>query len=644
MCEQAFDTRKLINEHYQQDHSIVFVYEKFQFQNIEEFERWKVDVEEKSYFQFSTAMWWKTKSCTVTKYICHRSGEKRLRSVPRIIPKLIGSKKLGGICPTLLTMRELFSNGSCSVLYQKTHVGHECDIKELPHTNLNAKEKLTIANKLSLGVPLNVVLGQYESTQRIGEDTCSRLDLLNYHDVANIAKQYNVNEPFPALFKEDSKNIASFLIKNKNAILFYKAEGIEDEKFPTLKKDDFALGYMDHNQERTLKRYGYKTICFDGTHGTNPKDFILHTILVTDVDCEGYPVAFLLTNRNDEVVISVLLEKIKDRVGNVLPKTIMSDMQMSYFNSWVKNMGPVKHKLFCTWHVHEAWRKNLSKINNKEKRIAARKTLYDLSTELNEEEFKKKLYTFLSNNDEDLQTFLDYFFQYYGQNNQFWAYCYRQYAGCNTNMNLESFHRVLKEKIICRLKVKSVYNCLCYLEKYLTMKENDIQKKQIRTKRTNKLKILRINHKKIENHLESKCIVIKPINFNSWHVKSLTNENIYIVLKTEIKECIMYADEFSCSLPCTKCKKCFHDFICSCHDHCIRNNMCKHIHAVGMYILNNEQITLEDEKNMEMAHQDKEQIAMVYQNQGKKEQLKNPHLEGKRTGHQDNGKVKSVKQ
>lgn len=113
-------------------------------------------------------------------------------------------------------------------------------------------------------------------------------------------------------------------------------------------------------------------------------------------------------------------------------------------------------------------------------------------------------------------------------------------------MNLESFHRVLKKKIICRLKVTSVYNCVYYLEKYLTMKDNDIQKKQIRTKRTNKLKVLRINHKKVE--IEPKCS-IKPLSFNSWHIKSFTDEKIYTVLKTELKECSMYADEFTCSLP-----------------------------------------------------------------------------------------------
>lgn len=47
-------------------------------------------------------------------------------------------------------------------------------------------------------------------------------------------------------------------------------------QFPTLKKENFALGYMNENQERNFKRYGYKTICFDGTH---PNDFILHALL-----------------------------------------------------------------------------------------------------------------------------------------------------------------------------------------------------------------------------------------------------------------------------------------------------------------------------------------------------------------------------
>ena len=156
MCRQDFGTKKHINEYYQKYHRII-LYEQLQFQNFKEF-----DVEQKSYFQFSKAMWWKTKTCTVTKYICHRSGKKSLKSVTKIIPK---QKKLSNICPTFLTLKKFNSSGLYSVLYQKTHLGHECDKRDLPHRSINANEKLVIANKLSLGVLLNVLVGQYASTQ-----------------------------------------------------------------------------------------------------------------------------------------------------------------------------------------------------------------------------------------------------------------------------------------------------------------------------------------------------------------------------------------------------------------------------------------------------------------------------------------------
>lgn len=52
LCEQDFGTKKLINEHYQKDHRIVFQYEQLQFQNIKEFERWKIDVEKNHTFNF----------------------------------------------------------------------------------------------------------------------------------------------------------------------------------------------------------------------------------------------------------------------------------------------------------------------------------------------------------------------------------------------------------------------------------------------------------------------------------------------------------------------------------------------------------------------------------------------------------------
>jgi len=40
-----------------------------------------------------------------------------------------------------------------------------------------------------------------------------------------------------------------------------------------------------------------------------------------------------------------------------------------------------------------------------------------------------------------------------------------------------------------------------------------------------------------------------------------------------------------CELMCTVCRICVHEYVCSCHDHLIHGNMCKHIHAVAIVFL-----------------------------------------------------------
>jgi len=41
----------------------------------------------------------------------------------------------------------------------------------------------------------------------------------------------------------------------------------------------------------------------------------------------------------------------------------MSDDDPSYYNAWEQIMLPVEHRLLCTWHVDQSWRRNIqSKI------------------------------------------------------------------------------------------------------------------------------------------------------------------------------------------------------------------------------------------------------------------------------------------
>lgn len=85
-------------------------------------------------------------------------------------------------------------------------------------------------------------------------------------------------------------------------------------------------------------------------------------MLVLDPNRKGLLVAFLITNRNDSIVMDIFITFIHEKCGKLTTKTFMSDMQRTYYNSWSKIIGSPSFFLFCAWHVREAWRKNRNKI------------------------------------------------------------------------------------------------------------------------------------------------------------------------------------------------------------------------------------------------------------------------------------------
>lgn len=78
------------------------------------------------------------------------------------------------------------------------------------------------------------------------------------------------------------------------------------EEHLILKKEDFALGFMNSVMEDKLKSFS-NIICLDGTHGTNRKGTDLTIVLIKDDKNAGFPVAFFLTNRLDQEVQEVFL-------------------------------------------------------------------------------------------------------------------------------------------------------------------------------------------------------------------------------------------------------------------------------------------------------------------------------------------------
>ena len=94
----------------------------------------------------------------------------------------------------------------------------------------------------------------------------------------------------------------------------------------------------------------------DATHGTNNMcDFKLLTVLIIDEFGEGIPVAWMISNREDTLMIIQFLKAVKERVGPISPKWFMSNDAKQFYSAWraVFEDNEMK-KLLCAWHVGRA--------------------------------------------------------------------------------------------------------------------------------------------------------------------------------------------------------------------------------------------------------------------------------------------------
>jgi hypothetical protein len=113
----------------------------------------------------------------------------------------------------------------------------------------------------------------------------------------------------------------------------------------------------------------------DGTHGTNPYNLELTTILVLDDQHIGHPVVFLISNRKDTIIQEVLLNELKSIIRVFFPEYLMTDDTPIYWNAWNNVMGTVP-SLLCTWHIKTNWAIQCrSKVTDPEKREKIQKDL-----------------------------------------------------------------------------------------------------------------------------------------------------------------------------------------------------------------------------------------------------------------------------
>lgn len=329
---------------------------------------------------------------------------------------------------------------------------------------------------------------------------------------------------------------------------------------------------MNNAQEELLKKFGPDTLCIDGTHGLNQYDFQLITLMVIDDFHQGFPCAFLISNRCDSIISKLFFLKIKERVGDICSDNFMSDMDEAFFNGYKLVFPLPKRRLFCSWHVDRAWRKNLSKIRSKETQTEIYKVLRTLLEETDENSFyalfaeaKSVLY-----NDASTKDFGNYFIDNYEHSVKSWAFCFRLHCGINTNMHLERMHRTIKEIYCNKRKVKRLDNMLYILQKFVRDRLFDQLIIHHKGKITSKIKDLRKRHKA---SLELNPAIIVDTE-NGWLCQSTSSSDAYFIsCNDSFKDC-------DCHLKCLECNNCIHRFTCTCIDNSVQWNMCKHIHLL----------------------------------------------------------------
>ncbi|XP_050517553.1 uncharacterized protein LOC126892122 [Diabrotica virgifera virgifera] len=575
-CQESYNRYKHLRSHISDYHNLHLITETYTFSTNEEFNKWRSAKEQelKANYILSTSEK-KLKEGVRTYYICHRSQAPRITETPKRNAKSMGTNKIGRTCPSTMIVT---SNQECiSVVFFPVHVGH-CN--ELGRLRIDETDRIKIAGKLSQGVPIGRVLSDIRESAPSGE--MERVHLIEKKDLNNIVRDFSIGYTTKR-HKNDAVSVqlwvkAMQLLEN-NPVLFYKNS--EEDYEGVFDKNDFVLIIMTEFQKKSLISFGQDKICIDGTHGLNQYGFQLYTVVIVDEYGSGVPAAFCFSNRSDETLFQHFFQCIKDSVGLLSANVFMSDDYPAFYNAWKSVMSEVPNRLLCTWHINKNWVQNSGKILDKNKRSLVLKTLKVLQKEIDGEAFQNELKTFVHQlqNDSDTLQFYQYFSRTYLNRLEMWAYCHRKYLGINTNMYLESLHKVIKHFYLEGRKCKRLDKTINALMNLVRDKMFERVIKLEKHKVSGKIQKIRNSHR-LGGNISRDCVQQK--NEKQWCViSSNDNDHTYLVEKIG-KGCIDL-----CELKCKSCQICIHCFKCSCLDNVINYNICKHIHACCLYFFNN---------------------------------------------------------
>lgn len=391
-------------------------------------------------------------------YYCNRSGFFSSESSGKRQPKALGTTKLNSYCTASITLHK-YQNGSLCAEVCSTHYGHSFGLGQL---RLPQSARIEIASKLSQGVSVIRILEDIRSSVT---DSFNRTHITTKKDIANIERAFGLRDV--ERHPDDATSTALWVKElesrgESSPVLLFKQQGMEYKKYKHVNREDFILILQTPFQAVLLKKFGSNIICIDSTHKTTGYDFTLITVLVVDEYGEGYPVAWCLSNREDQALMIIFYTCLKDKCGEISPQWIMTDDAEQFYSAWVVVFDSQPHKLLCAWHIDRAWKTNLSKIKDKEMQCQVYHILRTLLEEVNVEKFDTALNNFVCQILLNKQTkeYGEYFKTYYYFRKEQWAACYRRHSGINTNMYVEAFHRTLKHIYFQGKTNKRVDKCM----------------------------------------------------------------------------------------------------------------------------------------------------------------------------------------
>ena len=249
--------------------------------------------------------------------------------------KCRGGAKIGTVCTASMKVKQENATGDVIVDYCSTHSNHEKDIAHLRIPDC-IRPLQSVAAKLQQGVTMTRILDDIRDSFS-GE--IGREHLLNTQDIRNVQHQYNILGI--EKHANDHSSVTAWVSELRSSsdfdpVVYFKQQG---EAHTDLDSEDFVLCIQMEFQQEIMKSFDNKVICMDATHGTNMYEFHLITVLVIDEFGEGVPVAWAISNKEDFGALSVVLQQLKLRTGDLKPQHFMSDDAQQYWNAWAAAYG-----------------------------------------------------------------------------------------------------------------------------------------------------------------------------------------------------------------------------------------------------------------------------------------------------------------